>query len=131
MITVLADHNVEGQALLLWGILGAEGWLELVPLRLVLFPDVGLPHGSSDRDIWRFAQAHRMLLLTDNRNMAGADSLEQTIRNENEATSLPVLTISRADRMIERAYRQRCAARLLEIVLYLDNHLGAGRLFIP
>jgi hypothetical protein len=49
MITILADHNIEGQALLLWGTLGAAGWLELIPLRLVRFAEVGLPHTSTDR----------------------------------------------------------------------------------
>lgn len=74
MITVLADHNIEGQAQLLWGTLSSADWLELVPMRLVRFDDVGLPFDSSDRDVWRFVQAHSMLLLTDNRNMAGDDS---------------------------------------------------------
>jgi len=131
VITFLADHNIEGQALLLWGTLGAAGWLELLPLRLVRFGEVGLSYGSTDRDVWRFAQANQMLLLTDNRNMVGVDSLEQTIRDENQVTALPVITISHADRVIERSYREQCAARLLDIVLSLDNHLGAGRVFIP
>ena len=131
MITLLADHNIEGQALLLWGTLGAAGWLELVPLRLVRFAEVELSYDSTDRDVWRFAQANQMLLLTDNRNMVGADSLEQTIRDENQATSLPVITMSRADRIIERPYREQCAARLLDIVLSLDNYWGVGRVFIP
>lgn len=89
MITLLADHNIEGQALLLWGTLGAAGWLELVPLRLVRFGEVGLSYDSTDRDVWRFAQANQMFLLTDNRNMVGVDSLEQTIRDENHVTALP------------------------------------------
>jgi hypothetical protein len=131
VITLLADHNIEGQALLLWGTLGAAGWLELVPLRLVRFAEVELSYDSTDRDVWRFAQANQMLLLTDNRNMVGADSLEQTIRDENQATSLPVITMSRADRIIERPYRERCAARLLDIALSLDNYWGVGRVFIP
>ena len=131
MIAVLVDHNIEGQALLLWGTLGAAGWLELVPLRLMRLAEVGLPADSTDRTVWHFAQAQQMYLLTDNRNMEGADSLEQTIREENTATSLPVLTIGRADRMIEPTYREMCAARLLEIVLYPDDYIGAGRVFIP
>jgi hypothetical protein len=131
MITLLADHNIEGQALLLWGTLGAAGWLELVPLRLVRFAEVELPHTSTDREVWRFAQANQMYLLTDNRNMEGGDSLEQTIRDENTELSLPVVTIGRVDRMAERPYREACAARLLEIVLYPADYVGAGRLFIP
>ena len=47
MITVLVDHNIEGQAVLLWGTLVAEGWLELLPLRLATFAEVGLPFAST------------------------------------------------------------------------------------
>lgn len=86
-MTVLVDHNLKGQALLLWGTLAAEGWFALLSLRLVTFEDVGLPVNSSDRAVWRFAQANRMLLLTGNRSMKGPDSLEQTIREENTLTS--------------------------------------------
>lgn len=121
VITLLADHNIEGQALLLWGTLGAAGWLELVPLRFARFAEVGLSYDSSDRTVWRFAQENRMLLLTDNRNMIGPDSLEQTIRNENRGDSLPVITLSRANRMVEQVYRERCAMRVLDIILELDN----------
>jgi hypothetical protein len=131
MITVLADHDIEGKVFLLWGAVAASGWLELLPMRLVRFRDMGLPHDSTDRTVWRFAQAHRMILLTNNRNMEDVDSLEQTIREENTEVSLPVLTIGDLDRIAERVYRESCAARLLEIVVYLDDYLGVGRLFIP
>ena len=63
--------------------------------------------------------------------MEGFDSLEQTIREENTTISLPVLTIGDFDRITERAYREDCAARLLEIAVYLDDYRGVGRLFIP
>jgi hypothetical protein len=131
MTTVLVDHNVEGQAVLLWGTLATEGWLELVPLRLATFAEIGLSLESSDRAVWRFAQAQRMLLLTDNRSMKGADSLEQTIREENTSSALPVLTIGNVGRLDEREYRERCARRLVEIVLDLEYYLGVGRVFIP
>lgn len=103
----------------------------LVPMRLVRFREVGLPPDSTDRTVWRFAQSNGMLLLTNNRNMQGNDSLEQTIQDENTATSLPVLTIGDFERITDRAYRENCAARLVEIVIYLDDYLGVGRLFIP
>jgi hypothetical protein len=131
VITILVDYNIEGQALMLWRTLRAEGWLELLPMQLVMFAEVGLPYGSSDRAVWRFAQEQRMLLLTANRSMKEEDSLEQTIREENTPTSLPVLTIGNVNRMVERSYRERCETRLLEIVMDLDNFMGAGRLFIP
>jgi hypothetical protein len=85
---------------------------------------------TSDREVWRFAQ-ERSMLLTDNRNMDDADSLEQTIRDENTVTSLPVLTIGSLDRIGDREYRERCALRLFEIVLDLDQHLGRGRIYLP
>jgi hypothetical protein len=127
----LADHNLEGQSLLLWGVLAAEGWLDLVPLQLRSFADVGLPLDANDRLVWRFVQQHGMLLLTDNRNMKGDDSLERTLREELNSTSLPVLTIGNLGRMIEVSYRERCARRLVEVVLDLDHYLGTDCLFIP
>lgn len=130
-MTILVDRNLKGQALLLWGTLAAEGWLALLPLRLVTFEDVGLSMNSSDRTVWQFAQTNRMLLLTGNRSMRGLHSLEQTLREENTATSLPVITVASADRLDERLYRERCGSRLVGIILDLDNYLGVGRLFIP
>lgn len=131
MITILVDHNIEGQALSLWGTLAAEGWLMLLPIQLVTFAQLGLPVDSSDRMVWRTAQARGMLLLTHNRNMKGDDSLEQTIREDNTSTALPVVTIGRIDRIRERAYRERCAVRLVEIGLDIEKYLGTGRIFIP
>ncbi len=72
-----------------------------------------------------------MILLTDNRNMKDQDSLEQTIRDENNVTSLPVLTISSVNRLDEATYRERCAERLVDIGVDIDRYLGIGRLFIP
>jgi len=73
----------------------------------------------------------KLLLLTANRNAKGEDSLEQTIQEEDSPKILPVLTIATLDRLIERDYREQCCARLVDIVLYLDNYLGVERLFIP
>jgi hypothetical protein len=129
--TFLIDHNLKGQAVLLWGVLTARGWLELAPLRYATFEAVGLSVNSSDRMVWRFAQQHQLLLLTANRNMKGQDSLEQTIREENASKSLPVVTIASRDRLTERVYRERCAVRLVEIVLDLNQYLGAEHIFIP
>jgi hypothetical protein len=129
--TFLIDHNLKGQAVWLWGILSARGWLELVPLDYVTFETVGLPINSNDRLVWRFAQEHQLILLTANRNMKGQDSLEQTIREENTPKSLPVVTVANRDRLTEPIYRERCAVRLVEIVLDLEQHLGTERIFIP
>jgi hypothetical protein len=63
--------------------------------------------------------------------MIGEDSLEQTIRDENTPTSLPVVTVSLVDRLEERAYREQGAERLAEIILDIENNLGLGRIYIP
>jgi hypothetical protein len=52
MIKFLADHNMEGQAELLWGTMNTEGWLELYPLQLIMFAEVGLPKNSNDAGIF-------------------------------------------------------------------------------
>jgi hypothetical protein len=128
----LVDHNLEGHGLLLSGSLTNQGWTDLFTIRFVLLEEIDLPVTSSDRVVWRFAQANQMILLTANRSMKGKDSLEQVLREENTPTSLPVATIGDADRVLTDAdYRDLCANRLLEIALYLDNYLGTRRIFIP
>jgi hypothetical protein len=123
---ILVDRNIEGPSVMLWGTFAAGGWLELLPMTTARFADVGLPFDSSDRTVWRFAQEHGMLLLTDNRSRRGENSLEQTISEENSITSLPVLTIGNVARIVEQAYREQCVIRLIEIVLdlYLFNKTG-------
>ena len=127
----LIDYNLTGDAVLFWGTLAAEGWLELLPISFFTFQDAGLPMDSSDHAVWYFAQSNQMILITANRNMKGKDSLEQTIREDNTPTSLPILTIANPDRFDESSYRQRCATRLIEILFDLENYLGVGRIYIP
>jgi hypothetical protein len=131
VVTFLLDYNLTGQRVLLYGTFAASGWLTLLPVRLVTFADVGLACTTNDREVWRFVQAQRMIVITENRNMKGQDSLEQTIREENTAQSLPVLTIGRVDRLDEKQYCERCVDRMLEMTLELQDFLGAGRIFIP
>jgi hypothetical protein len=129
--TILIDYNVEGHAQRLWQVLQRHGWLELIPLEMTTFAELLLPKTATDRTVWRTAQNGQMLLLTANRNMDGLDSLEQVIREENHQDAFPVLTIASADRLVERDYCTRCALRIVEIVLDLENHRGIGRIFIP
>lgn len=72
-----------------------------------------------------------MIILTANRNMKGDDSLEQVIREENTLRSFPVVTISNKERLDEQNYRDRCASRLVEILLNIENYKGVGRVYIP
>jgi hypothetical protein len=131
MIEVLTDHDIEWQAAMVWEALRSAGWLELLSLQLRTFAELDLPRDTTDREVWHFAQERQMVLLTANRNRDAADSLEQTIREVNTIDALPVLTIGRAERVVEREYRERCAMRLLDIVLNLEKFRGTGRIFIP
>jgi hypothetical protein len=128
---ILADHDIEGYAHVLWGVVQAEGLHQLTPIGFATFADVGLSTTNSDRTVWRFAQAHQMILLTNNRNMEGDDSLEVTLRQENHPSALPVITIGSVDRIDDPDYRLRCATRILEIAAEIENYKGAARLFIP
>jgi len=128
----LVDHNLEGHALLLSGSMTNQGWQELFQIRFIFLEEMSLPFDSSDRVVWRFAQANQMFLLTANRRMKGKDSLEQVLREENTPTSFPVMTIGDADRVLnDIVYRDLCVNRLLEIVLYIENYTGTRRIFIP
>jgi hypothetical protein len=131
MIRILIDHNIEGQAKMLWDTFKKAGFLELCQTEFVMFTDVGLSENLNDRDVWHFIQANQMLLLTDNRSDNEDDSLEQTIRDENMLTSMPVITIGKISRFKNSIYREKCAERIAEIIFELKNYLGTGRIFIP
>ena len=114
------------EPLIAWG-----GWI-FCQFLIKTFDEVALSVTSDDRVVWHFAQANQMVLLTANRSMKDKNSLEQVIREENTLTSLPVVTIGDADRILtDSFYRNRCVDRLIEIVFDLDEYKGSMRLFIP
>jgi len=128
----LIDHNLKGHSLVFFGAIASQGWIDIVSIRFVTFSEINLSADSNDRTVWRLAQKNEMILLTANRSMKGKDSLEQVMREENTSTSLPVITISNADRLLnDYDYRNRCVEKLIEIVLDIDNYRGAKRIFIP
>lgn len=129
---VLVDHNLGGHAEILLGKIANQGWLALLPVRFVTFKQMNLLIDSSDRTVWRIAQTNQMILLTANRSMKGKDSLEQVLREENTADSFPVITVGDPERFLDdRADRDRCVDRLLELLVDIDSLMGSGRLFIP
>ena len=128
----LIDHNLKGHALVFFGAIASEGWLDILPIKFVTFDELDLPTDSDDRVVWRLAQKNQMILLAANRSMKGKDSLEQVMREESTAESLPVVTISNADRLLnDPEYRGRCVESLIEIALSLDSYRGVRRVFIP
>jgi hypothetical protein len=127
----LIDHNLKGHTLVFFGAIASQGLLDIISIQFVTFDEMNLSIDSDDRVVWRLAQENRMILLTANRSMKGKDSLEQVIREENTSESLPVITVSNADRLLnDSEYRDRCVESLIEIVLDIDTYLGARR-FIP
>jgi len=128
----LVDHNIEGHSAMLLGEIASQGWLDLIAIQFVTFGEIGLAVESSDRVVWQYAQAEQMILLTANRSMKGKDSLEQVMREENNLTSLPVITVGNADRLlVDFEYRERCAERLVEIAVDINDYKGTRRMFIP
>jgi len=131
-VIFLIDHNFKGHARILLGSIAGQGWLDVVPIRFVMFEEVGLSIDSNDRVVWRVAQKNQMILLTANRSMKDEDSLEQVMRKENTPSSLPVVTIGNADRVLnDSSYRERCVDQIVEIAIYTANYMGARRIFIP
>lgn len=133
MTGLLADHNIEGHARLLFSTLATLGWVELLERRLVTFAEAGLAATSSDREVWRRAQDLGLLLLTDNRNRSGDDSLQQTLLEKYTATSLPVLTVGRVPRLLaHRAYRQAChGCSSHDVVSSVSTHSSRDRCQSP
>ncbi|CAN5361885.1 hypothetical protein BH10PLA2_BH10PLA2_16500 [soil metagenome] len=134
-ITLLADENVEGQVARLlterrreyWRIF----WVELNS-RSVRLGEIGLSKGVADSVIWQTCQKLEIYLITGNRNREGPDSLEATIRDHSTPQTFPVFTLSNSHKMLQsRAYVERIAVRLYELLLQEDSIRGSGRLYLP
>jgi hypothetical protein len=128
---ILIDHNIEGFAPLLLGVLAKEGWVELLQLQFVYFSETTLPVDSDDTAVWRYVQSVGALLLTSNRNRQNDTSLQATIERENHPAALPVLTLSHPEYLWVPAYRLQVALKIAEIIIYLDHYRGTGRLYVP
>lgn len=135
MAGILADNNTEGQVAYLLHRLESAQWQEIwlsLNLPVVRFVDLGLARNITDAMLWQVCQQRQILLITRNRNAAGPDSLEATIRTHNTPSSLPVFTLANADRIDrDRAYAERIVERLLEYLIDLDNYRGTGRIYLP
>lgn len=60
----LLDHNLKGHALIFFGAIASQGWLDIAPIRFVTFTEMKLLIDSDDRVVWRLAQENQMILLT-------------------------------------------------------------------
>ncbi|MEP7336564.1 MAG: ACP S-malonyltransferase [Acidobacteriota bacterium] len=130
-ITVLLDHDIEGQVVYLEAGLADTGWDQLLEIEFIRLRDCGLAENTPDSEVWRYVQEHGLLLITNNRNNRGETSLHATIARENTPDSLPVVTISETDSLRLPDYRLRAAIALVKIIIYPEDFRGTGRTFIP
>lgn len=132
---IVADHNLEGQFEVLLRILRTDPWRgiwEELGIEIASFEAMGLPVDAADADLWEACQRHDVVLITANRNKNGLNSLEATIAERNQASSLPVLTVADADQILTSGdYARRVVSQLLEFLFDLENIRGTGRLYLP
>ena len=135
MPRIMADNNVEVSLDAIIQFLQSGVWQEFweeADVTEVGLRGLGLEPDSPDRLIWQTCQSEGVVLFTGNRNQQGPDSLEETIRQLNQADSLPVITLGDPERFRnDRTYAERAAVKLLDYLLSLDDHRGAGRLYVP
>ncbi len=132
---ILADVNIQGHVDSLVVLMRAEPWKlfwDHLQLQYFHFTDVGLAAESLDSIVWETCQKQSLVLITDNRNKKGADSLEATIRNFNAPTSLPIFTISSIPRLRKsNDFANRIIDTLFDSLLRIETLRGTGRLYLP
>ena len=128
---ILLDHDLEGQVPFLEAGWRETGWDQYLPLEFRRLRDLNVPDNATDQEVWRYVQREYFLLLTNNRNREDETSFQATIERENTRDSLPVITVSDKDKLVFPAYRQQAAHKLAAIIIYLENYLGVGRVYIP
>jgi hypothetical protein len=64
---ILSDHNCEGQIRMIFNAVQYDKDLSWVPMKLLMFSDVGLDYKTDDETLWRYCQEQGYLLVTGNR----------------------------------------------------------------
>lgn len=131
---VVADANNRLQVDYLVSLMQRPEWINFwikLDLQLVYFEDIGLSVDAPDAEVWMKCQAEQLILITDNRNHDGPDSLEATIRRDNSRTCLPIFTISSADAFRkDREYADRVVVSMYDYLLRIESIYGAGRIYL-
>jgi hypothetical protein len=132
---ILADNDSIGQVRRLVALLESDEWHELweaLNLSVLTIAELGLAPNTPDAQVWRICQEKGLVLITSNRNSDSADSLELTIRAENQSDSLPVFTLADPGKVRNnKNYADDVAATLLEYLHDIDKLRGTGRLYLP
>ena len=95
MLTLMADHDVEGQMQVLLRVLTSAEWHALwteLAVHVESFASLGMPTHAPDAILWQFCQTQHIILITGNRNEDGPASLEATLQVSNTPSSLPSLS---------------------------------------
>ena len=135
MLKLVADVNCEGYVRDLLAIArngNLNEFVEFLDIKLLTFSDLGLAENANDRLVWETLQHNQAILLTNNRNHKGRQSLQGTIAKFNTLEKLPVVTLSNSGRIYaDRHYAMLVAQKLIEVLIDIERHRGAGRLYIP
>lgn len=126
-ITILLDHDLEGQVVFLEAALRETAWDQDLHIEFIRLRDLNLPQDCTDEVIWTYVQQERLLLITNNRNRDDESSLQTMVEVHNSPTSLPVPTISDQTKLIIPEYRQRVVDKIVAVVVDLANYLGTGK----
>jgi hypothetical protein len=134
---LLADVNVQGHLPYLRHLLEAldlSTVLVALELNLVTFRDLTLARDLDDRSLWNRCQEDGWVLLTENRNHDGPDSLHATLRDSWQTGHLPVLTQSNKGRFEHsRSYAERVATDVAEILFGIaqGEYRDQPRIYVP
>ena len=134
---LLTDVNVQGHLPYLRRMMVKAGVMDLVEglgLTMATFPTLGLDRETQDRALWNYCQANGWVLFTDNRNAAGADSLQSTIEDSWREGSLPVITLANKGRFENsEAYALVVAEDVADVLIrvFYDEVRDQPRIFVP
>lgn len=131
---VLADNDIGGVVEIIRRVLESDEWNEYslaIGLQFSSFEELAIPRDASDHRVWNACQAVGAILITGNRS-GGPDSLDNVIRRQANADSLPVITVADPQRVLpDGEYAQLVAVASLDYLDRLDELRGVGRLFVP
>ena len=99
---ILADHNADGHLEVLLRRLLSDDWREMwneLDVPVLTFAQLGLPPDADDATLWRTCQREHVILITNNRNAEGPESLQHVIHTETTSVCLPVFTLANAERI--------------------------------
>lgn len=134
---LVTDVNIQGHLPYLRRLLlDLDLWPILAELQIEFrsFADLRIPPDLDDRSLWNRCQEDGWVLLTENRNNDGEDSLHATLADSWRTGQLPVLTLAnKAKFEHSRHYAERIARDIAELLfgIKLEEYRDQRRIFVP